>query len=106
MGDVAMLPHAVRALKSAYPDLKITVATQPMFKPFFRGLDVDFLDVKLKEQHRSVWGMWALAREARRLGVDAVADVHDVLRSKAFRLSMWLHGIRTAHIDKGRAEKR
>lgn len=105
MGDVAMLPHALRALRAAYPELKITVATQPMFKPFFRGLGVEFLEVKLKDQHHSLRGMWRLAREARRLGVDAVADVHDVLRSKAFRLSMWLHGIRTAHIHKGRHEK-
>ena len=40
------------------------------------------------------------------LGVDAVADVHDVLRSKAFRLAMRLHGVPAAHIDKGRAGKR
>ena len=50
--------------------------------------------------------MWRLAAQARRLGVDAVADVHDVLRSKAFRLAMRLHGVPAAHIDKGRAEKR
>ena len=38
--------------------------------------------------------------------MDAVADVHDVLRSQAFRLSMRLHGIPAAHIDKDRAGKR
>ncbi len=106
MGDVAMLPHALRALQTAYPALKITVATQPMFRPFFRGLTVDFLDVKVKAEHHSVRGMWRLAREARALGVDAVADVHAVLRSLAFSLSMRLHGIRTARIRKGRSEKR
>ena len=26
MGDVAMLPHALRALMAAYPDLRVTVA--------------------------------------------------------------------------------
>ena len=40
------------------------------------------------------------------LGVDAVADVHDVLRSKTFRLLMRLHGVPEASIYKGRAEKR
>lgn len=34
MGDVAMLAHAVRALKSAYPALRVTVATQAIFRPF------------------------------------------------------------------------
>ena len=106
MGDVAMLPHALRALRAAYPDLRITVATRPMFRPFFRGLDVAFLEVDLKARHHSLRGMWQLAREARRLGVDAVADVHNVLRSKAFRLSMWLHGIPTASICKGRSAKK
>lgn len=106
MGDVAMLPHALRALCGAYPDLKVTVATQRLFYPFFEGLPVDFLEVDTRGRHHSLAGMWRLAAEARRLGVDAVADVHDVLRSKAFRLSMLLHGIPTARIDKGRAEKR
>ena len=106
MGDVAMLPHALRALTAAYPGLRVTVATRPMFRPFFAGLDVGFLDVDTRGAHRTLAGMWRLAAEARRLGVDAVADVHDVLRSKAFRLAMRLHGVPTAHIDKGRAEKR
>ena len=106
MGDVAMLPHALRALMSAYPDLRVTVATRPMFKPFFEGLGVDFLDVDLRGEHHSLRGMWRLAAEARRLGVDAVADVHDVLRSRAFRLSMSLHGIPVSFIHKGRSEKR
>lgn len=106
MGDVAMLPHALRALQAAYPELRITVATQAMFKPFFAGLNVEFLVVDTKQAHHSLAGMWRLAAEARKLGIDAVADVHDVLRSQAFRLSMRLHGIRVAHIHKGRAEKR
>lgn len=106
MGDVAMLPHALRALLAANPGLRVTVATQAMFRSFFAGLEVGFLDVDVKGAHRSLRGMWRLAAEARRLGVDAVADVHDVLRSQAFRLSMRLHGIPVAHIDKGRAEKR
>ncbi|WP_418981956.1 glycosyltransferase family 9 protein [Alistipes sp.] len=105
MGDVAMLPHALRALTAAYPDLHVTVATQPHFKPFFAGLRVDFLDVDLKGAHHSLAGMLRLAAEARRLGVDAVADVHGVMRSQAFSLSMRLHGIPVARIRKGRAEK-
>ena len=106
MGDVAMLPHALRALMSAYPDLRVTVASQAMFRPFFAGLEVGWLDVDVRGRHHSLRGMWKLAAEARRLGVDAVADVHDVLRSQAFDLAMRLHGIRVARIRKGRAEKR
>ena len=106
MGDVAMLPHALRALRAAYPNLKITVATRKLFFPFFTGLDVGLLEVDVRGGHRSPAGMWRLAREARRLGVDAVADVHGVLRSAVFRLSMQLHGVHVASIRKDRAGKR
>ncbi len=106
MGDVAMLPHALHSLRVSYPELRITVATQPLFRPFFDGLDVEFLDVNTKAEHHSLIGMWRLARTARQMGVDCVADVHSVLRSRAFRFAMWLSGVRVAHIRKGRCEKR
>ena len=106
MGDVAMLAPAVRALKSAYPALRVTVATQAIFRPFFAGLEVGFLTVAVKGAHHSLYGMWRLAATAKRLGVDAVADVHGTLRSKTFGLAMRLRGVRVADIRKGRDEKR
>ena len=62
MGDVAMLAHALRALKEAYPDLRVTVATRPVFRAFFTGLDLGFMDVDIKGVHhswppmRGAWG--------------------------------------------------
>lgn len=106
MGDVAMLPHALRALRAAYPDLRITVATPGLFRPFFEGLDVAFLEADTKGRHHSLLGMLRLAREAHRLGVDAVADVHGIIRSTFFRHLMHLYGIPVAHIDKEHARKR
>ena len=105
MGDVAMLAHALRALKRAYPDLQVTVATRPLFRAFFTDLDVGFLDVDVKGAHHSLCGIWRLAAQARRLGADAVADVHGVLRSVTFRTALRLHGIPFAAIGKGRDEK-
>ena len=58
MGDVAMLAHALRALKRAYPDLQVTVATRPLFRAFFTDLDVGFLDVDVKGAHHSLCGIW------------------------------------------------
>ena len=105
MGDVAMLPHALRALMSAYSDLKVTVATLPLFRPFFEGLDVDFLDIDTRDEHHTMRSMFALAKRVRGMGVDGVADVHDVWRTKSFRLAMRMHGVKTAHIDKAHLEK-
>lgn len=106
MGDVAMLPHALRALREAYPDLRITVATRALFRPFFEGLGVTIFDVDTKEKHHSLVAMWKLAGRLRKEGVDAVADAHNVWRTRVLRLAMWLRGTRTAHIDKGRKDKR
>lgn len=105
MGDVAMLPHALRALKGAYPDLKVTVMTRSLFIPFFEGLDVDFLCIDPVRDYKGPSGLWKLAERAREMGVDALADVHDVLRSKLFRNAVRLKGMRTAHIDKGHFAK-
>ena len=52
MGDVAMLPHALRALKEAYPEVKVTVATKSLFHPFFEGVDVDFLDIEKHDKDK------------------------------------------------------
>ena len=105
MGDVAMLPHALRSLRKSNPELKITVVTRKLFAPFFAGIDLDFLYIDPKGAHKRPSGIWQLAREAKRLGVDAVADCHDVLRSQLFRLFMKLRGVRVESIHKGRFAK-
>ena len=92
MGDVAMLPHALRALKEAYPEVKVTVATKSLFHPFFEGVDVDFLDIETRRTHRGIRGAIRFAREAAELKIDAVADMHNVLRSKMVRAALHLRG--------------
>ncbi len=105
LGDVAMLPHAVRALHEAYPDVRVTVLTRPMLRPLFDGLDVDFLMADTKNEHRGIKGIWRLARQVKELGADAVADTHGVLRSRLLCLFARLRGIRTRRIRKGHIEK-
>lgn len=105
MGDVAMLPHALRALREAYPELRITVLTRKLFAPFFTGLGVEFLFIDTKGAHKSAGGILRLAGEIRRLGVDAVADCHDVLRSQLLRSALRVRGVRVSSIRKGRLAK-
>lgn len=105
MGDVAMLPHALRALKETYPEVKVTVATKSLFHPFFEGLDVGFLDIETRQTHRGIRGAIRFAREAAELKIDAVADTHNVLRSKMVRAALHLRGIPVSVIHKGRIEK-
>lgn len=105
MGDVAMLPHAIGAFKAAYPDVKVTVATREMFRPFFEGLDIGFMPVEVRREHHGIKGLLALSRDIRTMGIDAFADAHHVLRSFFVRAVLWLHGVRTARITKDHFQK-
>ena len=105
MGDVAMLAHTVRAFQAVYPDVKLTIVTRRLFAPFFNGLNVDFLFADTKGRHKGVKGIWRLWRDICKLKVDAVADMHSVMRSSVVRSLCWLSGKKTAVIDKGKIEK-
>lgn len=99
-----MLAHALRALKEAYPDLRVTVATRPVFRAFYRARS-RFYGCRYQGVHHSC-GNVAPGRRCAAPGVDAVADVHGVLRSVMFRTALWLRGVPVAAIEKGREEKR
>lgn len=106
LGDVAMLPHAVRALKKEYPDLKVTILTKEFLKPLFDGLDVGFMFVDFEGRHKGFKGLWRLAGEIKSAGVDAIADVHGVHRSRILRRMCRLRGfIPCKAIHKGRIDK-
>ena len=105
MGDVAITVPVVRALIEQHPDLKITVVTRAFFKPFFKGLkNVEVFSADLKGKHIGILGLYKLSKELKTLQFEAVADVHNVLRSKI--LKFFFTGKKIAQLDKGRAEKK
>jgi len=55
--------------------------------------------------HKGIFGLRRLANELKVLNIDAVADLHDVLRSKILRQLLSWSGIPYHSIDKGREEK-
>lgn len=107
MGDVAMVVPVLRVLTQTYPNLKLTVLSQPFFKPFFEGIpNLNFLEADVYGKHKGFMGLKKLAKEAKSEGVDAVADLHNVIRSKIITGYLRWKGLSTATIDKGRAEKK
>jgi ADP-heptose:LPS heptosyltransferase len=105
MGDVAMTVPVIRQFVRQYPTVKITVLTRAFFTPFFREIDnVSVYAIDVKGKHKGVFGIYKLSREMRRLNIDAVADVHNVLRSNI--LKRFFLGKTFVQIDKGRAEKK
>lgn len=105
MGDVVMLAHTLRAFKAAYPEVKVTVVTRERFRSFFDGIDVDFIFADTKGRHHGPAGLWQLYRDIGRRNVDAIADMHGVLRSVVVRNLFRLSGYKCAKINKGRVEK-
>lgn len=107
MGDVAMTVPVLRAFAAQYPDVKLTVVSRPFFKPFFNGIpNLDFVAIDLKERHKGFFGLIRLYKDLKKLDIDAVADLHNVLRSKIVRTLFALGGKKTASVDKGRDGKK
>ena len=107
MGDVAMTVPVLRAFVSQNSEVKITVVSRPFFKPFFDGIpNVNFFGIDLKERHKGFFGLLRLYKDLKPLKINAVADLHNVLRSKIIRNLFALSGKKTAFVDKGRAEKK
>ena len=107
MGDVAMAVPVIAALRNAYPEMKISVLTRRGFHAFFRGVPgIDFVGFDPTGRHKGFGGLVRLAGELRARGIDAVADLHDVLRTKVLRMLLLPWGVHFSVIDKGRAEKK
>lgn len=107
MGDVAMAVPVLMALEKQHPSVKITVLSKPFLKPLFDGLkNVTFYAAEVDGKHKGFLGIYRLFKELKSLNIDAVADLHNVLRSKILRTFFKLALAKVAFVDKGRSEKR
>lgn len=107
MGDVAMTVPLLRALVAQYPHVKVTVLSKTFFKPFFEGIPrLDFYAADVNGKHKGFAGLLRLYWELRNLRIDAVADLHNVLRSKVVAKLFSIMGKPVTTTDKARAEKK
>ena len=106
LGDVAMTIPIIYSVAKAYPQTQFVIITQPFPADFFINApyNIDVLPIDIKKEYNGFLGTLRLAWELRKMRFDAVADLHDVLRSKIIRLLF--AGIKCAKIDKGRSEKK
>lgn len=107
MGDVAMTVPVIHSLATQHPDLRITVMTRGRFAPMFQWMpaNVEVKPVEL-EHYSGLGGLSRLYSELKQKRYDAVADLHDVLRTKYLRLRFRISGTKVAVINKGRKEKK
>ncbi len=107
MGDVAMTVPVLRVFRATYPDVKLTVLTREFFAPMFSDIEnLEVYPADVNGKHKGFLGLTRLANELNKLGIHAVADVHNVLRSNVLKTLFLLRGKKVAQVDKGRAEKK
>lgn len=107
VGDIAMTIPLLYSLAAAYPKKRFILVSRERFGQFlvnapknllFEGVDLN--------KYKGLGGLYSLKRRMMLHNPDAIADLHDVLRTKILRLLLKLSGVKCASIDKGRAEKR
>ncbi|RNC92842.1 MAG: lipopolysaccharide heptosyltransferase family protein [Allomuricauda sp.] len=95
------------AVTKKYPKLKLTVVSKKFHGPIFEDLhNIDFFAAELTTKHRGFFGLFRLYKELKHLKIVALADLHNVLRSKVLGVFFRLRATRVVQIDKGRSEKR
>jgi len=107
MGDVAMVASVLKEFSEQNPSISVIMVSREAFKPFFNGIEnLTFHAIQPKTIHKGIDGLYRLYQELRTYKPDAIADLHDNLRSRAISTFFRLTGIKIKRIDKGRAEKK
>lgn len=106
LGDVAMVVPVLKLLLNQYPHLEVTMVSTAFNKPLFTGIErLNFYPVDFKNEFAGLKGLYQLAQRLRAaLQFDAVADLHDVLKTKVIRNLLQKRPI--AVINKGRKQKK
>ncbi|MES1216322.1 MAG: glycosyltransferase family 9 protein [Bacteroidota bacterium] len=109
-GDVAMTVPVLHSFQKVYPSVRLTILTSKRLAPLFSGLTANLFFAETKTEHKGFAGLFKLFKQLNEANkndpFDAVADLHNVLRSQIIRSLYKVKGIKTASIDKGRAEKK
>ena len=103
-----MTVPVLQQLLQQNPDLQLTILTQKLFTPLFEPLErTNVFVADTKGRHKGFNGLLTLFKDLKmQYQFDAVADLHNVLRSRVISLLFRLSGIKIARIDKGRNEKK
>ncbi len=107
MGDVAMTVPVIQQVLQQYPSLEITVVSATFLQPLFNDIErCHFIGVQLKKEHKGVLGLYRLFRYLNKQSFTAIADLHNVLRSKILTALFRFTGQKIATINKGRTVKK
>lgn len=109
IGDVVMTIPVIYSVCLSHPEVQFLMVTRKPLQSIFVNAphNLTVIGVDLKNEYSGLLGMRRLLNELRKShNITAYADLHDVLRTKFMRKLTVLHRIPTAHIHKGRTQKR
>ena len=100
MGDVAMTVPVIHSLASQNSNIRITVVTRKRFVPMYEWMpaNVNVIGIDL-DDYKGITGLTKLYKELRKHEFNAVADIHDVLRTKYVRFCFRMAGVKVGVID-------
>lgn len=102
LGDVAMTLPVLYSVARQYPDLQLTLLTRPFFARLFLNAPPNLRVVSFEADK----GLWHNLRSLSKLRPQAIADLHNVLRSWVIDAYFLFRGTRVAMLDKKRHERR
>jgi ADP-heptose:LPS heptosyltransferase len=108
MGDVAMTVPVVKQLLEQYPALHITFVSDEKFSSLFQHIPrLEFYAADIRGKYHGFLGLLRLFNDLKKTkNIHAIADLHDVLRTKVLTFLFRLTGTSVKRIDKGRKEKK
>lgn len=103
-----MTVPVLHLLLRQHPDLHVTMVSTVFVKPLFDDMErLHFYAADFKGRHKGLKGLYRLYLDLKNnFSFDAIADLHDVLRTKILRSFLFFLGKPIAVIDKGRKEKK
>lgn len=108
LGDAAMTIPVMKQVLAENPDINIVFVSNKNWGALCKDIPrLTFFPADLKGRHKGLPGLYRLFRDISRAHrIKAVADLHQVLRSKIVRTFFRLKGVPVAIMDKGRAGKK
>jgi ADP-heptose:LPS heptosyltransferase len=103
-----MTVPVIKQLLMQYPKLSITFVSDVKFTALFENIPrLNFFGADIHGKYNGFTGLINLFRELKKIkNITAVADLHDVLRTKVLSLLFQITGKKVKRINKGRKEKK
>lgn len=105
-GDVAMIVPVLVEFLQQNPNVEIVMVSRHQFQDLFQGIpNLIFKGINL-DDYKGFFGLRKLGKSLiNEFKPDHIADLHDVIRTKALNLYFTKHGYKVFKINKGKEEK-